>query len=126
MIDLLQIPGTWRRPNPPSGAPGHHPFDDSPTEVILYKGGEAEVQFTANGLSSTSGHWKIVQGFHLSIVVNYPDPRAIARGEGWCNFYYHLVAIEDNRMILHATSPEGAPNQEWVRLAPGRKFGDPA
>ena len=125
MIDLLQIPGTWQRPNPPVGGQDHAPFDNSAREVVLYVGGEADWQFRAPWEWSSSGHWKIVKGSHLSIFVIYPDPVAIAKGEENYNFYYHLLAIEPHQMILRG-SPKGAPDLTWARLAPGRKFGVPA
>lgn len=54
MLDLLQIPGAWRRPPLPPHArlPG-------PCHTVLYANGEADWEFTP-GVWSTSGHWSRV------------------------------------------------------------------
>jgi hypothetical protein len=123
VIDLLEIPGTWRRPNAQPGAQDYHPFDISTKDVVLYRGGEADWQFTAKGPWSASGHWKIVKGSHLSIVAIYADPVAAARGEDACEFYYHLVGIEDDRMQLRSPRGNGFDMLTWTRIACGREYG---
>lgn len=122
VIDLLQIPGTWQRPNPPVGGQDHHPFDSSIRQVILNTGGEADWQFNSIGPWSSSGHWKIVKGFHLSIVAIYPDSIAVARGEDVCEFYYHLVSIDDAQMRLK--SPHGGSFDllTWTRISRDRQY----
>jgi len=124
MIDLLQIPGTWRRPNPPEGS-DHHPFDDSPKDAVLYTGGEADWQFTAKGPWSSSGHWKITNGDRLSIFAIYPDPVAIARGDEVCDFFYRLISIQDDRMLLQVHRRSGWVDQIWTRIASGKAYPTP-
>lgn len=122
MIELLQIPGIWQRPNAPAGTNRQLPSDGSPKNVVLYRGGEADWQFEANGIWSPSGHWKIVKGFHLSIVAIYPSPLAEARGEAVCEFYYHLVSVDADQMVLRFPTLGRFEQIVWTRIAPGQEY----
>jgi hypothetical protein len=119
VIDLLQIPGTWRRPNPQSRYQDHSEFDESPMDVVLYMNGTADWQFRGLDLWSSSGHWKIVKGTHLSIFTVLPDP--IAAREYSADFYYHLISVDENQMTLRNPTTD-AKDQIWTRVGPGRRI----
>ena len=87
---------------------------------MLYVDGDADWQLRSRARWSSSGHWKIVKGTHLSIVVVDPDQIAVARGEEVCQFYYHLIGVEEDRLTVRSPTPD-SPDQTWARIAAGRR-----
>jgi hypothetical protein len=119
MIDLLHIPGTYRRPSTAARSftvPGRGTSFTTrgvpARDVRLAPDGEAAWQF-ADGAWSSSGHWKIVKGQHLSIVAVSDDVIARARGEDLEEFYYHLLATDESHLRVRTTA---GVEETWQRV----------
>jgi hypothetical protein len=120
-IDLLTIPGVYVRPgeqSTPLKIPGISRQlatpAISPQKVRLHRNGDADWQYPS-GTWSSSGHWKIVKGFYLSIVEINPDPAAQARHESSTEHYYRLCAVEENCLRLDDVLKKRS--EVWNRVA---------
>jgi hypothetical protein len=96
VIDLVLIPGTYRGPDEIS------PFGDRITpELRLHANGEADWRFH-DGTWSSSGHWKIVKGFHLSVVAIWNNAAARARHDDVYEQYWHLISVDDEAIVVRS------------------------